>query len=296
MWDYMEHSWAAVARIHQQVAKLMGGLLQHPGGFQFNGYFSPQGTQAFGLHNDDGDVFILQISGGKHWRVQTSPSKPNSMEFSGGAEKEVDAEYLEAMLEPGDMLYIPIFHKHEARAVGSHSASVSMTVAASHETLQKAGTKVDGDGGADSFNSFRQKIWTRSVSAIRDCIREQRGDTLPPPSSLDSLWRLQSPWDEYAKNADVNNTVLGGRLAQVMLASDRGKLVSRRIIDLLVGAIRTFGPEDPAQHPHSHPSANRESVPRPPFVSKTRDLMKTNDDLMKVSQAVTLHSLGVAQL
>lgn len=43
----------------------------HP--VQANAYFTPPHSQAFKTHFDDHDVFVLQVSGSKHWRLYDRP-------------------------------------------------------------------------------------------------------------------------------------------------------------------------------------------------------------------------------
>jgi len=107
-----------------QVFPLMFKPHLHPG---MNMYITPAGgNQIFPLHNDEQDVFILQVAGSKQWRVQRMPSRRyKGVKKLGTDETDVDA--LKANLEPGDLLYIPRQCKHEGFTEGSYSVSISLT-------------------------------------------------------------------------------------------------------------------------------------------------------------------------
>jgi hypothetical protein len=94
-----------------------------------NAYLTPAGKyQPFPLHNDEQDVFILQISGRKNWRVFNRPSERFKGNKAVGAE-EPDADAITTTLRPGDLLYLPRRHKHEAwTEPGLPSVSLSVTM------------------------------------------------------------------------------------------------------------------------------------------------------------------------
>ena len=86
------------------------------------------GVQPFPLHNDEQDVYVLQISGVKNWRVQDEPSERYKGQLGGGADQP-DVPALRTALTQGDMLYIPRHHNHEGWTTGDQpSVSVSVTM------------------------------------------------------------------------------------------------------------------------------------------------------------------------
>jgi ribosomal protein L16 Arg81 hydroxylase len=82
---------------------------------QPNIYITPAGTRGFDRHYDDHDVFIMQIFGVKNWRLYGSP-----VELPSRTQKHEWGKYDSwpaketFTLEPGDMLYIPRGHLHDA--------------------------------------------------------------------------------------------------------------------------------------------------------------------------------------
>lgn len=86
------------------------------------------GVQPFPLHNDEQDVYILQISGAKNWRVQHEPSRRYKGQIGGGIDQP-DVPAMRTLLQKGDMLYIPRHHNHEGwTSDSSPSVSVSVTM------------------------------------------------------------------------------------------------------------------------------------------------------------------------
>lgn len=88
-----------------------------------NVYVTPVDCQGFAPHFDDIDAFICQVSGRKRWRVYKPRTdgldllpRHSSVDFSRDEMKDTDLA-IDAVLEPGDMLYLPRGTIHEARCV-----------------------------------------------------------------------------------------------------------------------------------------------------------------------------------
>ncbi|XP_075555979.1 bifunctional lysine-specific demethylase and histidyl-hydroxylase NO66-like [Dermacentor variabilis] len=82
-----------------------------------NMYLTPAGSQGFAPHYDDIEAFVVQLEGRKCWRLY-APRDPSeelprfsSENFS---PEEVGEPILEAVLEPGDLLYFPRGIIHQA--------------------------------------------------------------------------------------------------------------------------------------------------------------------------------------
>ena len=114
--------------------------LHQAGELSFNCYYSPSG-HGFSLHLDDHPVWILQIEGKKRWWYSREPyDKPlSTVSFSRGVmeahvpwadpiQRPNEPEFFEAVLEPGDVLYLPEGSWHRAAAEG---ASLALTLACS---------------------------------------------------------------------------------------------------------------------------------------------------------------------
>jgi len=93
-----------------------------------NMYLSQPSKPAFNRHYDIHDVFILQISGKKGWAVysQTVEFPLFEMKFH-GATPPIEA-CIETVLTPGDVLYIPRGHWHEATAADEQSLHLTVGI------------------------------------------------------------------------------------------------------------------------------------------------------------------------
>ena len=107
-----------------------------------NVYLTPPDSRTVPPHSDDHDVFILQLHGRKHWlvwptdhpRAQRQPFADEQAGKDGlnlPVEKLTMAELgppeLDALLEPGDVLYIPRGVLHVADTNACHVASTAST-------------------------------------------------------------------------------------------------------------------------------------------------------------------------
>lgn len=125
-------------RLSSFLARL-GARIAFPGPLLFNCYLSPDGA-GFGTHFDNHSVFILQLEGAKRWRYSAAPAvefpTENILLPAHGAvpvprpaeavERPDERAFLEALLEPGDVLYLPAGTWHRARAVGRSLALTLM--------------------------------------------------------------------------------------------------------------------------------------------------------------------------
>jgi ribosomal protein L16 Arg81 hydroxylase len=93
-----------------------------------NVYLTPAGNQGFPPHYDNHDVFVMQVSGRKLWRLWETPVETpyrgERFEQSGFVAETVSREFV---LEPGDCAYIPRGAMHDAENVGAEP-SLHITV------------------------------------------------------------------------------------------------------------------------------------------------------------------------
>ena len=96
---------------------------------QFNLYITPVNAKGFTPHYDDHDVFILQTTGTKRWRLYHSPVERPSRKQPHCKQKgkyELGEPTFEVDLKPGDLLYIPRGLIHDA--ITTDTASVHITL------------------------------------------------------------------------------------------------------------------------------------------------------------------------
>jgi hypothetical protein len=119
----------AVDDVAPGLFELCGGLegeLSHH--VQANVYLTPPHSQGHKAHYDSHDVIILQISGGKHWKVfDRRPDVGEKSELCtiDPGERPV----IDTLLTPGDTLYIPLGWPHVADSVDDVSLHITVGIA-----------------------------------------------------------------------------------------------------------------------------------------------------------------------
>ena len=109
--------------------RLLEEALGH--GVQANAYYTPRGSQGFGVHHDTHDVLVLQVAGEKRWRLYDPllelPLK-HQRYSSGLGEPGPAIDELE--LREGDTLYLPRGWLHEAETSASDSLHLTIGITA----------------------------------------------------------------------------------------------------------------------------------------------------------------------
>ena len=120
--------WPPLIEFADQLAADLG----HP--TQVNAYITPPSSRGFSPHYDVHDVFVLQVAGEKHWTIhepvlrdplRTQPWADRAAEVAAAAER---APVIDAVLRPGDALYLPRGFLHSATALGNISAHLTIGV------------------------------------------------------------------------------------------------------------------------------------------------------------------------
>jgi hypothetical protein len=120
--------WPPLIEFADQLAADLG----HP--TQVNAYITPPSSRGFSPHYDVHDVFVLQVAGEKHWRIhepvltdplRTQPWADRAAEVAAAAESE---PVIDAVLRPGDALYLPRGFLHSATALGEISAHLTIGI------------------------------------------------------------------------------------------------------------------------------------------------------------------------
>lgn len=113
-------------------AARLGEELGHP--VQANAYITPPQNQGFDDHYDVHDVFVLQISGTKRWVIHEPVidhplrDQPWTDRRDQVAEAAAHDPVIDAVLEPGDVLYLPRGWLHAATAQGEVSIHLTLGV------------------------------------------------------------------------------------------------------------------------------------------------------------------------
>jgi lysine-specific demethylase/histidyl-hydroxylase NO66 len=120
--------WPPILEFCQRLAAELG----HP--VQANAYVTPPQNQGFSAHYDVHDVFVLQIEGEKRWRIHR-PIFESPLRDQPWADRKAHVEkqaqeppLIEALLRPGDCLYLPRGYLHAATALGGVSTHLTLGV------------------------------------------------------------------------------------------------------------------------------------------------------------------------
>jgi lysine-specific demethylase/histidyl-hydroxylase NO66 len=113
-------------------AQALGTDLGHP--VQLNAYVTPPQSQGFAAHYDVHDVFVLQVAGEKRWRIH-APVLPAPLRNQPWTEHRAavqaaarEAPLIDAVLRPGDALYLPRGFLHAATALGETTAHLTVGI------------------------------------------------------------------------------------------------------------------------------------------------------------------------
>ncbi|MEU8708600.1 cupin domain-containing protein [Streptomyces sp. NPDC048565] len=94
-----------------------------------NLYGSWTGTQGFGLHFDDQEVVVVQLSGRKRWRYYPPTRTAALLHDVVRPPKPVGEPYADVVLEEGDVLFLPRGWWHGASASeGTHSLHLTYSI------------------------------------------------------------------------------------------------------------------------------------------------------------------------
>lgn len=124
----LHRTWEPVLDFSSRLSAELG----HP--VQANAYITPPQNRGFDDHYDVHDVFVLQIEGTKRWiihePVHTDPlrEQPWTDRRSTVAEAAKGEAYIDTVLEPGDVLYLPRGWLHAAQAQGRVSIHLTLGI------------------------------------------------------------------------------------------------------------------------------------------------------------------------
>ncbi len=125
----LHRTWPALQVFTRDLVAELG----HPA--QVNAYITPESNRGFDPHYDVHDVFVLQVSGEKHWRVhapvRTHPraDEPWSQYRAAVTVRAREEPVLDVVLRPGDALYLPRGWLHSAVARAGTSIHLTVGVA-----------------------------------------------------------------------------------------------------------------------------------------------------------------------
>jgi hypothetical protein len=133
----LHRTWEPIAAFTRQLVSDLG----HPA--QVNAYVTPASSRGFDPHFDTHDVFVIQIAGAKHWTIHEPVHRhplvhqPWTDHRDAVAERARTQPAIDAVFEPGDVLYLPRGWIHSAVARGGTSIHLTIGIRAAtrHDLL-----------------------------------------------------------------------------------------------------------------------------------------------------------------
>lgn len=163
---------------------------------QVNAYITPPGSQGFDVHRDSHDVFVLQVSGAKHWLVYDRD--------------EQDVALIDQPLESGAALYIPLGFPHAAKATAVASAHLTVGIL-THESIEVFRQLV---ALAEREPAFKERLpvgVAHEPSALRSLVENQLDEVR---SWLDKVDVDELAMRVAAKVASSKQPIVRGQLRQ----------------------------------------------------------------------------------
>ncbi len=122
----LHRTWPPLIDFAQQLSTDLG----HP--VQVNAYVTPAANRGFDAHYDVHDVLVLQVCGQKRWTIHPPvhehplADQPWTDHRAAVAARAQEPPAIDAVLEPGDALYLPRGWLHSAQALGE--TTIHLTV------------------------------------------------------------------------------------------------------------------------------------------------------------------------
>jgi ribosomal protein L16 Arg81 hydroxylase len=185
-------------------ARSMVDDLGHP--VQANAYVTPPNSRGFDPHYDVHDVFVLQTAGTKHWTVHepvhVDPlgSQPWTDHRDAIARRVGGEPVIDAVLGPGDALYLPRGWIHSARALGALSIHMTIGVSAltGMDVVRAVVDQLEGVGdfrrslplGIDATDQSEMlATTTKLIAELTETLRDNAGE-LGEQAATRLRWRF----------------------------------------------------------------------------------------------------------
>jgi ribosomal protein L16 Arg81 hydroxylase len=203
----LHRSWPPLRAFTRRLVAELG----HPA--QVNAYITPESARGFDSHYDVHDVFVLQVSGEKHWSVHAPvrehprPDEAWSQRRAAVESRAREEPVIDVVLRPGDALYLPSGWLHSAVARSGTSIHLTVGVAAltgadvvrelvaelSRSPELRAPLPISGsDAGPDVLDRAVQQVTTAFARAL-DAERAGDGQARAADAVRRSLQRMSRP-------------------------------------------------------------------------------------------------------
>jgi len=162
-----------------------------------NSFRTPPSSGGFKAHHDEVEVFMLQLSGAKHWRLHTCPSGPLPRTYCWEYEEgSLGKPVMELLLQAGDLLYFPRGTVHRGSTgpeVGSHHLTISTYQRMNWAEFLSKALPAAVERAATKDARFRAGLPLRCLQSLGECHR---------PSSLSPVPDLHN--EDCSEHARTN--------------------------------------------------------------------------------------------
>jgi lysine-specific demethylase/histidyl-hydroxylase NO66 len=225
----LHRTWGPVSDFSSSLSTELG----HP--VQANAYITPPQNRGFDDHYDVHDVFVQQIEGTKRWiihePVHTDPlrDQPWTDRRSAVAEAAKGEAYIDTVLEPGDVLYLPRGWLHAAQAQGEVSIHLTLgihswTRYALAEQLAQAALAALCD---DPEMRRTLPLGVEGPGADLDVVRERLAAAVVEADSSSLFYRTRRAQGRPAPLGPLAQLAAVGRLGPESMVRLRGALEAR---------------------------------------------------------------------
>ncbi len=207
----LQRWWPPAAAFCRQLEVGLG----HP--MQANAYLTPPGAAGLAPHHDTHDVFVLQVAGTKHWTVREpvvdTPLPRHVSDHDAAAGQPV---LFEAVMEPGDTLYLPRGFVHSAAAQQGVSLHLTIGILATtvHDVLRQL---VDRAGDEVAFRRSLPPGWPDDTDAATGAVKSAVSDLVEWLGSVDAGEVAAALSDRFVAN---RSPLLDGQLLEVAALAD----------------------------------------------------------------------------
>ena len=230
----LQRWWSPAAHFCRDIELALG----HP--IQANAYLTPPGAAGLAPHHDTHDVFVLQVTGTKHWVVREPavdtplPRHTTDHEIAAAQPVVFDAE-----LTPGDVLYLPRGFVHSAAAQQGVSLHLTLGVLATtvHDVLRQL---VDMAGDDVTFRRSLTPRWPYDDDLAGTEVKAVVAELVDWLGRVDTSEVAGRMRDRFAAN---RTPLLDGQLLELAGLDD---LSDETVVVRRQGTVGALVPEDAA--------------------------------------------------
>lgn len=200
-----------------------------------NIYITPPQSQGLVPHYDEHDVFILQITGTKAWKLYHSPiALPSHLRDQQIGCHELDEPELMVMLQPGDLLYIPrgVVHQAASQETTSMHVSLGLYPTFAYELFEELVTIAQADPAfrqaiphgftsSEQQQTFYQQFQTLSQSLINKINPEELVERKYAAFRCDRKSEDQGRFQDLIHLPQLNLNSIVARRPNILLSVER---------------------------------------------------------------------------